>query len=78
MSRSTNISTPPWSIDQVESLIIRQNVKHLHPYTCEHCGEKLIPTKDGWMCGNNIVQDWCWSSDLFFKEIALSSNGLGL
>ncbi len=53
-----------WSNEQVKNLEARQKVEYMHPYTCE-CGENLIPTQEGWICGHcNYTQDWAYELDL--------------
>jgi len=39
----------PWTDEQVQNLKEFQEFEPMHPFTCV-CREKLIPTKDGWIC----------------------------
>ncbi len=59
-----DIKRSPWTQEEVNCLSRYQEEEKFHPYTCE-CGEKLIPTLQGWACNNcNYTQSWCLLSHI--------------
>ena len=59
----------PWSDEQVKALTHRQNMGHVHPFTCgtSECRRPLVATRDGWICtGCAYRQDWAY--DFMFQR----------
>jgi hypothetical protein len=67
MNDTPELSTAPWTEEQVRNLADWQACPWVHPYTCGYCRDadpgpeyELVPTVDGWRCLTcDMRQNWC-------------------
>jgi hypothetical protein len=69
MNDTPELSTAPWTEDEVRNLEDWQSCPWVHAYTCGHCRDAdplcddehaLVPTVYGWRCPTcDMRQNWC-------------------